>query len=95
MLNVQNSDGSPYMNLQEVSPDGSHHNISTTAMMTSQGLVSTTHHNLITTYAHIDSAALHAANSNPGTTPMSASHATLSALLSGQITSDNSQEGVE
>ncbi|KAJ9590160.1 hypothetical protein L9F63_016716 [Diploptera punctata] len=96
MLSAQNSDGSPYMNLQEVSPDGSHHNLlssnSTSTMITSQGLVTTTHHNLVTTYTHIDTGALHTGSAN---TPISASHATLSALLSGQITSDNSQEGVE
>ncbi|PSN45742.1 hypothetical protein C0J52_13780 [Blattella germanica] len=92
---VLDSDGSPYMNLQEVSPDGSHHNLlslgNTPTMITSQGLVSTSHHSLVTTYTHVDSVSLHTATA----TPMSASHATLSALLSGQITSDNSQEGVE
>ncbi|XP_069694976.1 uncharacterized protein [Periplaneta americana] len=77
MLASQNSDGSPYMNLQEVSPDGPHHNLSS----------------MPATYAHVDTMTLH--TTAPGTTSMSASHATLSALLAGHITSDNSQEGVE
>jgi len=99
MLTSQNSDGSPYMNLQEVSPDGSHHNLlssrNSASMITSQGLISTSHHNLVTTYTHVDTMALHASAAAPGTASMSGSHTTLSALLAGQITSDNSQEGVE
>ncbi|PNF42913.1 hypothetical protein B7P43_G12324 [Cryptotermes secundus] len=97
MLTSQNSDGSPYMNLQEVSPDGSHHNLlsprNSAAIITSHGLVSTSHHNLVTAYTHVDTMGLQAVAS--GTTSMSASHATLSALLAGQIASDNSQEGLE
>lgn len=85
------------MNLQEVSPDGSHHNLlsprNSAAIITSQGLVSTSHHNLVTAYTHVDTMGLQAVAT--GTTSMSASHATLSALLAGQIASDNSQEGLE
>lgn len=98
MLSVQNSDGSPYMNLQEVNPDESHHNIlssrSPVTIITSQGLVSTSRHNLITTYTHVDSMGLHDVAVATGTS-MSASQSMLSALLTGQMTSDNSQEGVE
>jgi len=98
MLTVQNSDGSPYMNLQEVSPDESHRNVlssrSPATMITSQDLVSTSHHNLVTTYTHIDTMGLHDTAVATGTS-MSASHSMLSALLTGQISSDNSQEGVE
>jgi hypothetical protein len=95
MLTSQNSDESPYMNLQAVSPDGSHHSLlsprNSAAIITSQGLVSTSHHSLVTAYGHVDALGLPAS----GIACMSASAATLSALLSGQISSDNSQEGLE
>jgi hypothetical protein len=98
MLSVQNSDGSPYMNLQEVGPDESHRNIlssrSPATMITSQGLVSASHHNLVTTYTHVDTMGIHDASVATGTS-MSASHSMLSALLTGQMTGDTSQEGVE
>jgi hypothetical protein len=97
MLTVQNSDGSPYISLQEVSSEESHHNIlssrSPATMITSQGLMPTSHHNLVTTYTHVDTMGLNDAAVATGTS-MSASHSMLSALLTGQITSDNSQ-GVE
>jgi hypothetical protein len=99
MLTSQNSDGSPYMNLQEVSPDGSHHDLlssrNSAAIITSQGLVSTSHNNLVTTYTHVDTMGLHTAGAAPETTSMSTSYTILSALLASEIGSDNSQEGVE
>ncbi|XP_021921932.1 uncharacterized protein LOC110830877 isoform X2 [Zootermopsis nevadensis] len=99
MLTSHNSDGSPYMNLQEVSPDGSYHDLlssrNSSAMISSQGLVSTSHHGLVTTYTHADTMGLHTAAAAPGTMSLSTSIATLSALLANHISSDNSQEGVE
>jgi hypothetical protein len=81
-----------------VSPDGSNRDLmsrNSAAIITSQGLVSTSHHSLVTTYTTVDTVGLHTTAAAPGTMSLSASHATLSALLASQISSDNSQEGVE
>jgi hypothetical protein len=87
------------MKLQEVRPDGSHHDLlssrNSAAIIISQGLVSTSHHSLVTTYTHVDMMGLHTAAAAPGTMSVSTSLSTLSALLTSQINSDNSEEGVE
>jgi hypothetical protein len=50
---------------------------------------------MVTAYTHVDTVGLQAVAAAPSVTCMSTSHATLSALLAGQMASDNSQEGLE